>query len=776
MAKRFLLPLLAAIIIVAMVVPGCGEPDPVDPVDPIEVWEPIEIDFIIRQDLYVPMFPAAGEYFGDLFDEAGFLVNRLRLTGPEAFAIWIPDDPMLGTYSAYTGGWGITSIPRDYASNFYARDTKFLRPWPRWLVLDPPAEYLEAAEALYNREYATLAEREALFTTAAYEGMKFSGQILLADVAGTLPFTVNVNLMHDTCYGIGWAWPQTIHYHDEWVPEVGGDMIGEQYFMLSEPWNPVDGSGASADLNIFRTALQESGMMPDGRDGHYWPWRIESAVVTTKTGLPIAAPIDWDGDLVHNTENTITAPDTAWVDWDAENQVFITVGQKMDPGSDYYDPDFDNTAARKSVVTYPSDIFDVPMHDGTTLSPADFVMSIIMGFDHGDPESDIYDEAQAGPLAAFLANHRGVEITSLDPLTIESYNNLWSLDADWNVATWFPSYGLYGQFAPWHLISIGWLGEAAGDISWGTEKADEAGVVWMDYTKGPSLDILEGYLETATTDDFIPYYDTIAAFYADYDGEASAELDAEIAARYAALDAWFTEKGHFWVSTSPLYLESVEPVAKIVELRRFEAHPDDADRWFFLMEDHEGFDQGRVVPVEPIPARTGAWVDSITIRAGTAGAAVDQLKTDGIQVWFMLGILDPGLSTTIEVHPNIQGREGFGSFAEIMFNVAGDEDGRFVNGMPNPFYHPKIREAFQWMVDRDFIVGEILGGRGSAIYAFAGSNFPEYDRYGALFDAIAVMYRQDKPKALDIITTEMEALGFELRAIGANEYWHYQVS
>ncbi len=775
MARKFLLPLMALILVMAIAIPGC------EPTEPVEVWEPIEIDFIIRQDLYVPMFPAAGEYFGDLFEEAGFLVNRMRLTGPEAFAIWIPDDPMLGTYSAYTGGWGITSIPRDYASNFYARDTGFLRPWPRWLVLDPHPEYLAAAEALYNRDYTTPAEREALFTTAAWEGMVFSGQILLADVAGTLPFTADVNLMHDTCYGIGWAWPQTIHYHDEWVPEAGGTMIGEQYFMLSEPWNPVDGSGASADLNIFRNALQESGMMPDGRDGHYWPWRIESAAVTVRDDLPITAPIDWDGDLTLDTEAEITAPDTAWVGWNATTQEFITVGEKMDSESIYYDPDFDNTAARKSVVTYPADIFDLPMHDGTTLSPADFVMSIIMAFDHGDPESDIYDEAQAGRLSSFLANLRGVEITSLDPLTIESYSNLWYLDADWNVATWFPSYGLYGQFAPWHVISIGWLGEAAGDITWGTEKAKELDVVWMDYTKGPSIDILAGYLTAATTDDFIPYYDAIAAVYADWNGEASAELDAEITARYAALAAWAdpdTGKGHFWVSTSPLYLDNVEPTAKIVELARFVDHPDAADRFFFLMEDHEGDDQGRVPPVEPIPAaRTGAWIDGITIREGTAGGAVDQLQNDAIQIWFMLGILDPELSTTIEVHPNIQSRESYGSFAEIMFNVAGDEDGRFLDGMPNPFYYPEIREAFQWMVDReDQIVGEILGGRGSAIYAFAGSNFPEYDRYGALFDAIADEYQQDKPRALGIITTKMEALGYELRAIGANEYWHYQVS
>lgn len=38
-------------------------------------------------------------------------------------------------------------------------------------------------------------------------------------------------------------------------------------------------------------------------------------------------------------------------------------------------------------------------------------------------------------------------------------------------------------------------------------------------------------------------------------------------------------------SAGPFYLYRVHPVAGIIELRRFEDHPDPIDRWMFLLED-----------------------------------------------------------------------------------------------------------------------------------------------------------------------------------------------
>ncbi len=534
------------------------------------VWhwqgQAVELNFIIRIDLYVPMFPATGDYVADQLERVGFQVNRMHLTGPEAFAIWIPGDPMAGEYHLYTGGWGITAIPRDRGGSFRAADTKDLRPWPRWLVLDPPADYYETMVILHERNYSTLEEREALFEKALWERMEFSPQILLADIASATPFRHTLDVAVNLSIGIGEGWVQTIHFHEEGVPVFGGTVMAEQYFVLSEPWNPVDGTGASADLTIFRDALQESALMQDPRDGLYWPQHIERAEVTVEEGLPIGVTHDW---LTLEFADEIQVPLDAWADWDAAEQRFVTVEEKY--GAEGV------TARRKSVVYYDDDIFDVPMHDGSTLSMGDFILSFIFAFDRAQEESPIFDESAIPGYEAMMASFRGARFITDDldyPLIVEYYSNLWYLDAEWMVTTLFPAYGIYSQFAPWHVITIGKLAETDVELAFGSDKSEKLGVEWMDYTKGPSIPILHDKLVKSLATNYIPYEPTLGQYI----------TEDEALERWVNLDAWYGEIGHFWTSTAPLYLEAVSPVAGIIELKRFEGHPDPADRWLFLTE------------------------------------------------------------------------------------------------------------------------------------------------------------------------------------------------
>ena len=61
---------------------------------------------------------------------------------------------------------------------------------------------------------------------------------------------------------------------------------------------------------------------------------------------------------------------------------------------------------------------------------ADFMMAMIYGFDRGKPESAIYDASAGETLAAFLDHFKAVKIVSTDPLVIETYDDLWFLDAE----------------------------------------------------------------------------------------------------------------------------------------------------------------------------------------------------------------------------------------------------------------------------------------------------------------------------------------------------------
>ena len=533
----------------------------------------ITINFIIRTDLFPPLYPAGGDYLADLMEWVGFKVDRMYLPLSAASSIWMLDDPFTGTYNAVVAGWALPALPRDQGDRCYVSDTKDGRQFARWVALDPPEEYRAVAEQLYGRDYATLAEREELFEQALWMRMKYSPQVLLADIGGANPWRSSLNLCTDLSSGFGWGAVQTVHFVDEdGKPVVGGTLTGQQYEVFVKPWNPVDGSAAVADLIVLRGMLQEAGLMTDGRDGLLHPWRIDAAAVTVVTGLPVQKNHDW---LTLDFVDDIQAPADAWVDWDAETQRFITVGEKTDSGSPYHDPNFDPSASVKSVVYYPNDIYELPMHDGSTLSLADFIMAMIIRFDRAKEKSAVYDEAEVRRLRGFMANSRGVKIVSEDPLVIESYTTLWNLDAEANVAPWFPAYGFYGQFAPWHVITIGMMAESDLSLAWGAEKSSTLMVEWMDYTKGPSLPILRGYLDDAIADNYVPYQPTLG----DYISAADA------AERYANLKTWDAKVGHLWTTTAPFYLHSVQPLAGIIELRRFEDHPDPIDRWMFLLDD-----------------------------------------------------------------------------------------------------------------------------------------------------------------------------------------------
>lgn len=535
--------------------------------------EEVEIRFVIWTDLYPPVYPAGGEYIADLMEDVGFRVDRMLRSSPAAVDIWMRGDPFAGAYSLCTLGWGMAAIPREEGHRFLESDTKFHRPWPRWQVLDPPEEYLEVAKTLYDRDYSDLAEREALFEQALWMRMEFSPQILIADIAGVNPWHSSLRARTDLSFGFGWAVPQTIHFVDEdGDPVVGGTVRADQSPLTSDPWNPVDGSGLAADLNTFRHMLQERGLMTDGRDGLLHPWRIESAAVTVRDGLPVQRTYDW---VTLDVADGIEAPADAWVDWDGVAQRFITVGEKMDPNCPYYDEGFDPSANVRSVVYYPADFYDVPMHDGSRLSLADIVMGMIIRFDRAKPESAVYDEGEVARLSAFMANFRGVRIVSEDPLIIENYSKQWFLDAERNVSPWFPAYGIYQQFAPWHVITIGKMAEADLALAWSADKAAQQWVEWMDYTKGPSLPILRERLDRAIADSYIPYDPTLSDYI----------TSAQAAERYSNLKDWYGDVGHFWTTSAPFYLYSVRPLEGFIELRRFEEHPDPIDRWMFLLED-----------------------------------------------------------------------------------------------------------------------------------------------------------------------------------------------
>ena len=511
---------------------------------------PVEIIGLIRTEDERRII---GDYVATQLEDLGFTVVRDYKTAAEASPCWTGSDPMGGCFSYYTGGWITTSVPRDLGDNFDFFYTPRGIPWPLWQAYTPTEEFDRLAEELLNRDFDNLEERTAKMARALELAMEDSVRVWLVDRSAIAPMRAEVRVAADLYGSISGSrlWPYTLRR----VGEEGGSMTVAMPSILTEPWNPLGGSNWVYDQMLIR-GIGEYATNTDPFTGLMWPQRIERAEVVVEEGLPVGKTLDWV-DL--SFAPTIQVPEDAWADWDAETQTFITVGERFPEGV---------TAARKSVVYYPADLYDtVKWHDGSNFSVGDIILNMILTFDRGKEASPVFDQSQVGVVNSFLSAFKGVKIVSTDPLVIETYSDLWELDAEMNVSLWWPFYN-FGQ-GSWHMLALGLKAEEDGEATFTSAKATELEVDRLNYISGPTLDIMAAKLAEATEESWIPYAPTLGQFVS----------EDEIADRYAKIAEWKRTRGHFYIGTGAYYLERAFPVEGTVVLRRFLDYPDMADKW-----------------------------------------------------------------------------------------------------------------------------------------------------------------------------------------------------
>jgi peptide/nickel transport system substrate-binding protein len=519
---------------------------------------PISLKFVIRtEDNRRPV----GDYFAGQLELLGFTVERLYKNRTEASPYWIQTDPAEGTWSVYTAGWISSNIARDEGSQFSAYFMPRGFGIPLWQAYTPPAEFDAVALKLESNDFKDLAERRKLFEEALPYSMSEAYEIWVVDELSFSPRIADLSVASDLAGGTAgsYIWAQTLRLKDQ----EGGTVHIAQPGILVDPWNPINGSNWIYDTMPQR-GTSDYGAVADPFTGLSWPQRIQSAEVDVQEGLPVSKSLDW---IDLKFEPQITVPEDAWLDWDAKEQKFVTVGELHPEGL---------TAKTKVTITYPANLFDtVKWHDGSPLSVADFVMNMIMVFDPAKEDSAIYDEVNVSTLDAYLSHFRGVRIVSTDPLVIETYDDAFLLDSEVMVTqnmtypnpTWWPQYA-YGE-APWHTLVPGILAEANHELAFSTDKAGAEQVEWTNMLSGPSLDILAKYLDQAQSESLIPYAATLGNYI----------TPEEASARYANLKSFYGEHNHFWVNTGPFVLDKVFPVEGTLTLKRNENYTDPADKW-----------------------------------------------------------------------------------------------------------------------------------------------------------------------------------------------------
>lgn len=527
------------------------------------VWShsgaPLNLIFLIRSDADGTRVPV-GDYVANQLESIGFEVTRQYGTSSELAALWVSGNAADGLWHMYTGAWGVGGITRDDAGDFQFFDSPdsaygFTTLWQSFGTHIDPA-YQALANDLANAAYSNLDERKEMVGRALQYSAEHAFHVWLIDGQAFSPWQPNVSVAFDLAAGvdINPLTTFTLRFDDR----EGGTLQWGTPDLFVEPANPIGGSNWTYD-NQWQLLTRDSAVLLNPHTGIPLPQRIAGAEVYVQEGLPIGTTYDWvDLSFVDGNE----VPAEAWIDWDPVAETFITVGEAYPDGL---------TSLVKTVVTYPSELYDRTWHDGSPMTVADFIMPAIMTFATGTEGSSIYDEAAAGGLAAFKGGFKGWNITSTDPLTIEYYTDVWTQDAELiagaGAATLWPEYG-YGN-AGWHAIAAANLAEAAGDLAYTPDKAVVQETEQTNFVGGPSLEVLATYLQQAADEGHVPF----AAVLGDY---ITAD---EASARYNNLLGFYADHGHVWVGVGPYILDQAFLVEKTAVLVHNPDYTDLADKW-----------------------------------------------------------------------------------------------------------------------------------------------------------------------------------------------------
>lgn len=166
--------------------------------------------------------------------------------------------------------------------------------------------------------------------------------------------------------------------------------------------------------------------------------------------------------------------------------------------------------------------------------------------------------------------------------------------------------------------------------------------------------------------------------------------------------------------------------------------------------------------------RMGGWFDEIVLVEETdMNKGLARMQAGEFDL-YALGMSKGDLFKTIKSSPNLAYDISYGSYNEITFNPIGPEFP--ATGKLNPFSVPKIREAMNMLIDRQYICDEILGGLGVPRYFAMNTAFPDYARFADVARVLEIKYAHNPTKANEIISAEMRKLGATL----VSGKWHYK--
>lgn len=166
----------------------------------------------------------------------------------------------------------------------------------------------------------------------------------------------------------------------------------------------------------------------------------------------------------------------------------------------------------------------------------------------------------------------------------------------------------------------------------------------------------------------------------------------------------------------------------------------------------------------PAVTRTGGWLDEINFSVVSSDSAVTQLNAGAIDI-YAGGLAANNLQAIKDAKLSYGTSNGL--YYDMMYNPAVFKDANTLN----PFSDRKIREATNWLYDRNYINQEIYAGGALAKFFPIQTNGPEYADLADVARGLEAKYAYNPDKAKQVISAEMTTLGATL---GADGKWQFK--
>ncbi len=163
-------------------------------------------------------------------------------------------------------------------------------------------------------------------------------------------------------------------------------------------------------------------------------------------------------------------------------------------------------------------------------------------------------------------------------------------------------------------------------------------------------------------------------------------------------------------------------------------------------------------PAEPVKTqttRTGGWLDEIVISTIDSASVVTQLKADAMDI-YANGLGTPQLPELNE--SGLPYSTYNGTYYSIIFNPAVFTDTTVLN----PFSNRKIREAFNYLIDRNYINQEYYAGGALPKWFTIMTNFGDYADLAETARALEAKYAYNFDTAKAMIDEEIQTMGVKI--------------